>query len=255
MLSILQNGHIVAEILPANQERLYNDLVWTWPIISPWEDYMEETETFVEEINMSSLIQIKTILNLGCGGGHNDKTLKKYFQVTGLDFSKGMLDLAQGLNPECTYLSGDMRSSRLNTEFDAVVVFDSLAHMLTEQDLKAAFETAFIHLKPGGMFGTYREFGPELFLQNQTRTSVHQKEGIEIVLIENYYDSDPHDSTIENTMIYLIRRENALEIENQRGLIGLFPKAVWTRLLSEVGFKVLRTKQNNDGCDFFLCLK
>jgi len=29
-----------------DERRLYGDLAWTWPIISPVEDYIEETELF-----------------------------------------------------------------------------------------------------------------------------------------------------------------------------------------------------------------
>lgn len=243
------------KIKPTKQWRLYTDLVWTWPIISPWEDYVEETETFIREVKSVSTIQVQTILNLGCGGGHNDRTLNKNFQVTGLDLSEGMLDLARNLNPMCTYLHGDMRTVRLGKEFDAVVVFDSLAHMLSEQDLKAAFETAFTHLRPGGTFCTYREFAPERFVQNKTSTGEYQNRGVEIVLIENDYDPDPHDSTFESTMIYLIRSKSDLKIESQKGLLGLFPLETWIRLLTEVGFELLKSEQDSNGCDFFLCLK
>ena len=243
------------EIQRAEMDRLYTDLVWTWPIISPWQDYVEESENFLESIKASSSIPVRTLLNMGCGGGHNDKTLKKHLQVTGLDLSEGMLGLARSLNPECTYLHGDMRTIRLNQEFDAVVVFDSLAHMLSDEDLKSAFGTAFSHLKPGGVFCTYREFAPERFIQNETKTSVQRNGGVEIVLIENYYDPDRHDSTFESTMLYLIRRDSELNIETQSGLVGLFPLEIWTGLLTEVGFDVLRCDLDPYGCDFFVCLK
>lgn len=66
-----------------NQRRLYSDLAWVFPIISPPEDYIEETEQFRKIIQEHSLIEARTLLNLGCGAGHNDYTLKKHFEVTG----------------------------------------------------------------------------------------------------------------------------------------------------------------------------
>ena len=192
---------------------------------------------------------------MGCGGGHNDKTLKKHFQVTGLDLSEAMLDLARSLNAECTYLRGDMRTSRLGKDFDAVVVFDSLAHMLSKQDLKAAFETAFIHLRPGGVLCTYREIASETFVQNKTAATAHSDDDVEIVLIENYYDPDPHDSTFESTTLYLIRRGGDLKIESQQGLLGLFSLETWKCSLNGVGFEVLPSGKKWNGCDFFFGLK
>ncbi|GAK57949.1 methyltransferase type 11 [Candidatus Vecturithrix granuli] len=84
-------------------QRLYHDLAWIWPIMSPPEEYVQETEWISRIIRQYAEIGVKTILHLGCGGGHIDLTLKKHFQVTGVDLSDEMLALARVLNPEVTY--------------------------------------------------------------------------------------------------------------------------------------------------------
>ena len=56
--------------------RMYKDLAWTWPIISPPEEYEQEASQFVEAINAHAKIPVKTILDMGSGGGHNDIHLK-----------------------------------------------------------------------------------------------------------------------------------------------------------------------------------
>ena len=106
-----------------NQRRLYGDMAWTWPIISPPEDYTKESEEFTQVIQEYSNIEVRTLLHLGCGGGHNDYTLKKHFEVTGVDLSTSMINLAKKLNPEVNYFAGDMRSVRLGKLFDAVSSF------------------------------------------------------------------------------------------------------------------------------------
>ncbi|MEW6041498.1 MAG: class I SAM-dependent methyltransferase, partial [Elusimicrobiota bacterium] len=116
--------------LKNNEKRLYHDLAWTWPIISPLEHYIEETEFFSNVIREHSKIPGKTMLHLGCGGGHNDYTLKKYFQVTGVDVSPEILELAKKLNPEVNYICEDMRTVQLGYSFDAVVAIDSIAYIL-----------------------------------------------------------------------------------------------------------------------------
>ncbi len=153
---------------PKDQRRLYGDLAWTWPIISPPEDYTKESEHSAKIIREHSKIGVKTLLNLGCGGGHNDHTLKKHFEVTGVDVSRVMINLAKKLNPEVSYLIGDMRTVRLKKAYDAVTIFDSINYMLTEDELHSAFTTAFIHLRPGGVLLTYQENSPKRFKQNQT---------------------------------------------------------------------------------------
>jgi len=221
-----------------DQRRLYGDLAWIWPIISSREEYIQESEEFSQLIRRHSQVEAKTLLNMGCGGGHNDFTLKKHFRLTSIDVSEGMLASARRLNPEVTYLAGDMRTLRLNETFDAVVVFDSISYMLTEEELRAAFTTAFLHLRPGGVFLTYQETNPQTFEQNCVGHQVGVQGDTEIVFIENSYDPDPTDTTIEATFIYLIRRGGRLQIETDHHLCGIFPQETWLTLLRETGFGV-----------------
>lgn len=220
-----------------SENRLYNDLAWAWPIISPPEDYVKESADHKKLICKHSKIKVKTLLNLGCGGGHDDFGLKRYFKITGVDLSPEMLVLARKLNPEVTYLEGDMRRVRLDRTFDTVCIFDAINYMLSVKDLGAAFETAFAHLKPGGVFLTIVERTPENFEQNKTKTSTHTKGDIEIVFVENIYDPDPGDTTYEDTFVYLIRRNGKQEVELDRHVSGIFPIETWISLLKEVGFE------------------
>ena len=54
-----------------------------------------------------------TLLDIGCGGGKNVFNLKGTFSVTGVDLSPTMLAQARDLNPESTFVHGDMRTFRL----------------------------------------------------------------------------------------------------------------------------------------------
>ena len=237
------------------QGRLYSDLSWLWPIISPPEDYIPEVAQFVRLIQQYSRRPVQTLLDLGCGGGHNDHWFKMYYQVTGVDLSESMLSLARQLNPEATYLAGDMRSVRLGQTFDAVVVADSITYMLSEDDLRLAFTTAYEHLAPGGVFVTYAEENRENFEQNSVHTSTQSLENIEVTLIENYYDPDPQDTTIEVTFIYLIRQAGELQIETDRHTLGLFSLDTWDRLLRETGFEVDRVNYEGEDIPLFVCVK
>lgn len=223
---------------PSDQRRMYGDLAWTWPIISPPEEYVSEAEAAHALMREHANGPVRTLLHLGCGGGHLDRTLKRHYAVTGVDVSESMLALARALNPEVTYVQGDMRTARLGRTFDGVAVFDSISYMLTRDDLHEAFATAFEHLVPGGVFLTYAEENAEQFRQNRTRVETGVRDDVRIVFIENAYDPDPADTTFETTFVYLIRQGGELRIETDRHLEGLFPIATWLETLSEVGFEV-----------------
>ncbi len=238
-----------------DQRRLYDDLAWTWPIISPPEDYVEEGQEFWRTIQKHSRIEAKTLLDLGCGGGHNDHALKEYVKVTGVDVSEAMLSLAGRLNPDVVYHLGDMRSVRLGETFDAVLIADSIDYMLTVEDLRAAFVTAFMHLKPGGVFCTYAEVTAQSFRQNETQCSTRAQGDVEITFVENCYDPDPTDSTYEMTFVHLIRRGGKLEIKTDRHLGGVFGLETWLKLLAEVGFEVEQAEFGTERIPMFVCVK
>ena len=223
---------------PEETMRLYKDLSWLWPIISPPETYQEEGEFLIRKIIEYGGEKVKQILDLGCGGGHLDSVLKKAFQITGIDINPQMLLLAKKLNPEVEYRIDDMRLARLAMKFDAVVIHDAICHMTSLDELKAAFLTAQTHLESGGVMLTIIEEWPEHFVQNRTVVSHHRKDNVEVTYIENNYDPEPGDGTYECTYVYLIRRKGFLDIQTDRHLLGMFPIADWRAAMVEVGFMV-----------------
>lgn len=220
-----------------DEKRLYNDLCWIFPIITPLRHYIKETRNAFRLIRKWSEIPVKTILHLGCGGGHNDYVFRQYAQVTGVDLSSSMLKLASKLNPETVYCQGDMRTVRLNRTFDAVVAWDSMNHIQTTADLEKVFNTVHWHLKDGGVFLFLLDVNKEQFRQNITKSYSNRENGVEVVFIENMYDPDPNDTTYESLFLYLIRKKGKLTIETDHFLCGLYSNKTVLALLRKHGFK------------------
>lgn len=216
--------------------RLYHDLAWIWPIVSPPADYRGEADEFHDLIQAKGAGKLRRLLHLGCGAGHLDSHLKQHYQITGVDLSEPMLAMARSLNPEITYIQGDIRSIQLDVEFDVVILADASDYLLSRDALTQAFSTAYSHLRPGGIFCTYAEETAEGFEQNKTRTSRHRQAGIEIVAVENVYDPNPADNTYELTFVYLIRKDGELTIEADRHQAGLFSIKTWINTLEAADF-------------------
>ncbi len=94
------------------------------------------------------------LLDLGCGAG---EPWAKYFvdrgwQVTGVDFSKSMLDHAARYVPEMNRIEGDIRKVRFEKNmFNAVSAVYSLFHV-PQKDHGRLFENIYRWLVPGGEF-------------------------------------------------------------------------------------------------------
>ena len=220
--------------------RLYNDLAWLWPVISPPEEYADESGFWRRALRDKLGEGRHRILELGAGGGHNLSHLSRHFQATAVDISPQMIRLSTGLNPGVEHYQGDMRSVRLGRTFDAVLIHDAVSYMLAEEDLKATLETSRVHLRPEGLL----LIGPDWVREDFDGATpiqfqwVRKKGRVEVTIDEYLHDPDSDDTQIESIYTYTIIENGKERVEKDTHTTGLFPIATWTRLMEEVGFAV-----------------
>src|SRR5215469_3798197 len=135
---------------PGHDYRLYGELAAWWPVISPPAEYAGDAEA-VEREFAAAAVPVRTLLDLGSGGGHVAAHLRSNRSVTLADLSADMLAVSRQLNPDCEHVQGDMRTIRLGREFDAVLVHDAVDYVLSQADLALLIGTAFVHCRPGGI--------------------------------------------------------------------------------------------------------
>ncbi|MBW6514667.1 MAG: hypothetical protein K0B87_07915 [Candidatus Syntrophosphaera sp.] len=69
-----------------DNNRLYKDLAWLWQLWGdPATEYAAYCDFLVPRMRRHARRELKTLLNVGCGGGKNLFTLRKHFQAAGLD--------------------------------------------------------------------------------------------------------------------------------------------------------------------------
>lgn len=217
--------------------RLYADLAWLWPFMSPPEDYTEEASYWIATLRRNLGPGRHRLLELGVGGGHNLSHLTGEFDAVAVDLSEQMLAHSRQLNPSVEHYQGDMRSIRLRRTFDAVIIHDAISYLLTEDDLSATFATAAAHLRPGGLFVTSPDLVTETFIDNFTATRTRPMPNGSITYTEYHYDPDPSDTRTETLFTYLVRQGRHIQVELDRHIFGLFSKQTWLRLLDEGGFE------------------
>jgi SAM-dependent methyltransferase len=168
-----------------------------------------------------------------------------------------MLAQAQALNPDCTFVHGDMRTFRLDRAFDAVLMDDAISHMNCRADFATAFRTAYAHLNPGGVLIATPDVTTETFQQNKTTTTAAKRDGLDIVFVENVYDPDPTDEQYDTTILYLIREHGRLRIETEHWTMGIFSLDTWRQVLRETGFDAHEGRYNpgEDEYTIFTCVK
>jgi SAM-dependent methyltransferase len=140
-------------------------------------EYVGEAK-FIAQLLKNYAPNTQSILELGCGTGNHALLLaKEGYQVHGVDFSQEMLQqantrisqISQELTSKIVFSQGDIRTIRLEQQFDAVIsLFHVISYQITNQDLEAAFATAKAHLKPGGVFIFDCWYGPAVLSDRPT---------------------------------------------------------------------------------------
>jgi SAM-dependent methyltransferase len=156
-------------------------------------DYPAEAEYVASHIQNYSP-EATTVLELGCGtGAHAEHLARMGYSVHGVDLSTEMLARAEerksGLPDDVatrlSFAQGDVRSVRTGQTYDvAISLFHVMSYQSTNSDLKAAFETAAVHLSPGGLFLFDFWYGPAVLTQRpETRIRHLENSEIEVIRI------------------------------------------------------------------------
>lgn len=215
---------------------LYSKLAEWWPLMSAPADYAEEAAGYERLLLAAGDQPAVTLLELGSGGGNNASYLRKRFRMTLTDVSPGMLEVSRSLNPDCEHLEGDMRTLRLNRQFDRVFVHDAIAYMTSESDLRRAIMTAAVHCRRGGGVVLAPDHLRENFRPSTDHGGHDGNDGRAMRYLAWSQDPEPADDTCISDYVYLLReRDGTVTVEHDRHLEGVFPRQLWLDLMTETG--------------------
>ena len=234
---------------------MYGELSSWFHLITAPKDYEPEAELILELLAEAADGELRTLLELGCGGGNNASHLKTELELTLADLSPAMLEQSRTLNPEAEHLEGDMRTLRLDREFDSVLVHDAVCHLLREEDLAAAVATVAAHLRPGGAAVFAPDHTQEIYAPEHHDGGHDGEDGRSLRYLEWSWDPDPSDTTYLSSFAYILRESDGLpRFENETMEMGLFPRATWERLLEGAGLSSRRI-EDQWGRDLFVAVK
>lgn len=218
--------------------KLYTELADWWPVLSAPEDYAQEAAFYRRILDDAGDGPLRTLLELGSGGGNNASHLKQHVEMTLVDRSPAMLAVSRTLNPACEHVVGDMRTVRLDRVFDAVFIHDAIDYMQTEDDLRQAIGTAYAHCRPGGVALFAPDHTVESFRPG-TSHGGHDRGDRSLRYLEWTWDFDPGDTTYETVMVYVLREaDGSVRCVQDRHRFGLFSERRWLQVLEEAGFRV-----------------
>jgi trans-aconitate methyltransferase len=230
---------------------MYGRLADWFHLLTPPSDYEDEAAEVIELLRARASPPLQTALELGSGGGNLASHLGRVMTMTLTDASPRMLELSRTINAQSEHIAADMRTLRLGRTFDAVVIHDAITYLTSTEDLHAALETAFVHLRPGGAGIFMPDFVRDTY-RLRTDHGGEDGDGRALRYLEWDRPPEPDGHTVRTDYVIVTRDESGrVEVHHDVHTLGLFPRAIWLELLEDVGFEAGRVV-GAEGLDIFL---
>ena len=228
----------------------------------PWRNYVESHTFFELAGDLANL----DVLDLACGEGFYTRQIKYRgaTQVTGVDISEGMIQLAREADAASPlglqYYCQDVLLLDLDKKFDLICASYLLNYARTADELYPMSRVIANHLKPGGRFITinsnpdYRGVVEIMFPYGFTRENDSYEEGAAITY--RFYQSDASHIAVTNYHLEKSTHETALQLAGlsqiQWHSVKVSPQGIethgrdyWSALLSWqpiIGLSCVRAK-------------
>jgi len=220
-----------------NTHRLYTDRAAWWPLFSEKGYYREEAANVLQALRDEVGGPVRTILELGCGGGSLAFHTRPHTKLTLVDLSTDMLGVSRKLNAGVEHVQGDMRTVRLSKRFHAVVIHDAINYMTTPEDIRAALETARLHLEADGVVIVLPDDTRETFTPRTGTGGQDRNDGRGLRYLS--WTAPPEGNTYTMDFGLLLRdRDGSIEILHERHLFGLFSLDEWCAAFCAAGLSI-----------------
>lgn len=192
------------------------------------------------------------LLDIACGTGGQALYLSKYFDVTGVDLSEGMIEIARKKVPEAVFAAGDMRALDVEGPFDiAVNLYGSIGFVSGIEELFAACESAADCLRTGGLF-LLTPWGTRESFQESLVSTSGEKGGLRFCRMEAVRRAGGEKAEVE--MYHLVGKGTKITQRHSLQEVTLFSEEEYRAALKAAG---LALKERLDEKEFrmgaFLC--
>ena len=214
-----------------------------YDLFNEGKDYKKECDFLKEVFSKYRKGKVKDILDLGCGTGAHDAILaSRGYNVTGLDLSEEMINIAKSKNiPSTNFVAGDMSKFKLGKKYDScIAMFAAFGYQIHNKQITSSLQCINNHLRPGGLFIIDCWNGLGVLREPPTRRIKEVKRGGLKIVRESFPKLNSYNHFCEVKFKVNVFENNRLEdsFEETHKIRFLFPQEL-RKYLEDEGFEVL----------------
>nr|WP_239581672.1 class I SAM-dependent methyltransferase [Jeotgalibacillus terrae] len=214
-----------------------------------WGDFYEGLYPLIKKHYDEFAFPDEKILDICCGTGQFIRKLwNEGYNVTGLDGSEEMINVAKVNNPNVEFLVKDIRDFNFPNEYKMITcLFDSINHITKNEELLIVFKNVYNSLTEGGKFifdvNTYRNFNDYWnnefeIIEDQYRISIKTK--------------FPVKPDIASMNIKVLSLQNDTILKENTILERCYETSEIKQMLLKCGFKSVNSLEDNSGRYIFI---
>nr|WP_263313121.1 class I SAM-dependent methyltransferase [Mammaliicoccus sp. Marseille-Q6498] len=190
-----------------------------------------------EIIGHFSTKQENEILDIGCGTGRLTTQLVEFGNVSGLDISQEMLEIAEERNPNINWYCQDMRELDLPHQYDIISIFcDSLNYVTEPEDVLLVFNYIDKYLKEDGVLIFDVHSIQKMNHQFNNQSYFDEEDGLTLMW---QAVSGEEPNSVYHQMSFFVEREDGLyERFDEEHYQCTFEIEMYKELLKLSGFEV-----------------
>jgi len=192
----------------------------------------------------------RSVIDIGCGtGNHALRVSKMDYQVTGVDVSSTMLEIAKAKDKEAKikFIKGDMKKLEKvvpkGQRFDAAICLGQVfSHLMTNKDVQALLNGLHKILKQNGLFvfsaRNAKKINEECLNKLRLDHMINEEKLQLLILTYNTRDLQDSNIIVWNP-IYLIKQNSKVDLQIKEHKLRWFEFSTLKKIITENGFKIV----------------
>jgi len=192
----------------------------------------------------------RNVIDIGCGTGNHALRLSKLgYEVTGVDVSPTMLEIAKAKDKEAKirFLQGDVKKLERvipkDQRFDAAICLGQVfSHLMTDKDVQVFLKRLHEILKRNSLFvfsaRNAKKINEECLNKLRLDHMLNEEKLQLLILAHNRRDSQDPNIIVWNP-IYLIKENSKVDLQIREHKLRWFEFSTLKKMITENGFKIV----------------